>query len=305
MLPPHELRGKEFSHTIRGYSTAEVDEHIAFILEKYTELYRVNDALEQELQQTKDRLAELEVNSDAIRRAMVNAQREEHKIISEAERRADLIMRTAKSNCDRVLVDFRRKIREERLTLHKLRESVAEFRENALKQFTMSIRYIEELAPKRDSEPEWEKTEEEYAAELLEQMKLDIAASADNSYTEEVSDTSAVPSEKETEAGESSGNAPEKKKAERKGPIRRPARKAQTEQVFDIPASDGVSRPEELASLAELVGLIGKDEPADNAESPEGSESAADGVSPGEAQSADTRTFDALPAKKKKTKEKS
>lgn len=41
--------------------------------------------------------------------------------------------------------------------MHKLRESVAEFRENALKQFTMSIRYIEELAPKRDSEPEWER----------------------------------------------------------------------------------------------------------------------------------------------------
>lgn len=185
MLPPHELRGKEFTHTIRGYNITEVDEHIQFILEKYTELYRENDRLENELKKSQARLSELEKNSDAIRRAMVNAQREEHKIVTEAEERADLIMRTAKNNCDRVLKDFRTKIREERLTLHRLRETVAEFRENSLKQYQISMKYIEQLAPEREGEPEWEMTEEEYAAQLLEQMKLDIADSVNNSYTEE------------------------------------------------------------------------------------------------------------------------
>ena len=284
MLPPHELRGKEFSHTIRGYSISEVDEHIEFILEKYTELYRANDALEQELQKTKARLAELEHNSDAIRRAMVNAQREEHKIISEAEGRADLIMRTAKSNCDRVLVDFRQKIRSERITLHKLRESVAEFRENALKQLSTSIRYIEELAPKRESEPEWEMTEEEYAAELLEQMKLDIAASADNSFTEEQPEGAPV----EEHAGE-------KKKAEKKDAVRRPATKGKAakgqEESPSNTQTNAPEDPEELAALAELVGLIGAPEAA------QGDNAAA---APG-----DTRTFDALPPKKGKQKDKS
>ena len=28
MLPPHELKNKNFSHSIRGYSTAEVDDYI-------------------------------------------------------------------------------------------------------------------------------------------------------------------------------------------------------------------------------------------------------------------------------------
>lgn len=186
MLPPHELRAKDFTHTIRGYSISEVDEQMEFMIEKYTELYRENDRLENELKEVRTHLAELEQNSDAIRRAMVNAQREEHKIITEAQERSDLIMRTAKSNCDRILMDFRVKIREERLTLHRLREAISEFRENSLKQYQISMQYIEQLAPRRDSEPEWEMTEEEYAAQLLEQMKLDISDSVTSSYTEEM-----------------------------------------------------------------------------------------------------------------------
>ena len=38
MIAPHELKNKEFSKSLRGYSTVEVDEHIAFLIEKYTEL---------------------------------------------------------------------------------------------------------------------------------------------------------------------------------------------------------------------------------------------------------------------------
>lgn len=46
MLAPHELKNREFTKSLRGYSTVEVDEHIDFIIEKYSELYRENDELE-------------------------------------------------------------------------------------------------------------------------------------------------------------------------------------------------------------------------------------------------------------------
>ena len=38
MLAPHELKNPEFTKSLRGYSTVEVDEHIDFMIEKYTEL---------------------------------------------------------------------------------------------------------------------------------------------------------------------------------------------------------------------------------------------------------------------------
>ena len=50
MLSPSELKKRQFSKALRGYSAIEVDEHLDFILEKYTELYRRNDELEKELE---------------------------------------------------------------------------------------------------------------------------------------------------------------------------------------------------------------------------------------------------------------
>ena len=49
MVSPHELKNKEFQKAMRGYSIAEVDEYIEFILAQYTELYRQNAEMEQQL----------------------------------------------------------------------------------------------------------------------------------------------------------------------------------------------------------------------------------------------------------------
>ena len=36
MLAPHELKSKAFSKTLKGYSPAEVDDYIEFLIDKYT-----------------------------------------------------------------------------------------------------------------------------------------------------------------------------------------------------------------------------------------------------------------------------
>ncbi|MCL2212961.1 MAG: DivIVA domain-containing protein [Oscillospiraceae bacterium] len=175
MLPPHELKVNEFTRVLRGYNAVEVDEHIKFMMDKYAELYRHNNELERELRTATAHFAELSQNEEAIRRAMVNAQRAEHKIVSEAEQRAELLTRTARQNCDKILVDFRNKIRSEQLTLHKLRSAVAEFKEMSLLQYNTHLEFLNQIAPTAGSDPEWELTEEDFANEVLEQMKLDIA----------------------------------------------------------------------------------------------------------------------------------
>ncbi|MBQ7847916.1 MAG: DivIVA domain-containing protein [Clostridia bacterium] len=175
MLSPSELKKRQFARALRGYSTSEVDEHLNFVLEKYTELYQRNDDLEKELARLQAEYDRLKANEDAIRRAMVNAQREERKIIDEANDRASLILRTAKLNTDRMLSEFKAKIREERVTLHKLRRAVREFKENSLKQYQLHLEFLHQISPELAvSDPALEMTEDDYANSLLEQMKLDI-----------------------------------------------------------------------------------------------------------------------------------
>ena len=154
MLSPGELKKRQFSRSLRGYSVSEVDEHMSFILEKYTEIYQRNDELEKELARLQAEYERLLANEDAIRRAMVNAQREERKIIDEANDRASLILRTAKLNTDRML---------------------SEFKENSLKQYQLHLEFLNQISPDMGlDDPELEMTEDDYANSLLEQMKLDI-----------------------------------------------------------------------------------------------------------------------------------
>lgn len=167
MLPPHELKNKSFSHVLRGYSSAEVDDYIEFLLERYADIYRRNDQLEKELRIANARLEELTAKEDAINRALVNAQRLEEKIINDANDQADIITRAAKTNADRILNDFHRKVGKERETLHSLRSQVAVFKKEVLAQYTAHIAAIELVAPDLEGEPEWETTEEEYVAQVL------------------------------------------------------------------------------------------------------------------------------------------
>ncbi len=175
MLSPAELKKRQFTKTMRGYSVSEVDEHLNFVLEKYSEIYKHNDELEKELARLQTELEQLKASEDAIRRAMVNAQREERKIIDEANDRAGLILRTAKLNSDRILSEFKSQIREERVTLYKLRRAVREFKENSLKQYQLHLEFLHQISPDLPvDDPALEMTEDDYANSLLEQMKLDI-----------------------------------------------------------------------------------------------------------------------------------
>lgn len=185
MLPPHELKNKSFSHSLRGYSTAEVDEHLSFVLEKYTELYRKCDALENELKNTKAELSDIKENEEIIRAAMVNAKQAEQKTIKDAQDRADLILRTAKINCDRTLMQFKNEIKKEQDMLRRLRKATAEFKAKNLRLYKAHLEFIAQFCPDSPETDLLTRSEEEIAASTVEQVKLDIRESTKQAFTED------------------------------------------------------------------------------------------------------------------------
>ena len=121
MLPPYEIKAKEFTHVLRGYAVEEVDEYCAFALDKYTELYRENDALEQKIASLEAELAHFREDEESIRSALVDAKRASTRIVEEATERSKVILHSAKLNCDRILSEFRSAVSEERDELLLLR----------------------------------------------------------------------------------------------------------------------------------------------------------------------------------------
>lgn len=145
MLPPHELKNKSFTRAMRGYNPVEVDEYIEFLIEKYTEIYRENDELERKLKSAVIKLEELKNDEDSIRSALIDAKRAASQIRTEAEERAEAIIRSAKVSCNTILSDFNEKIEEGRDTLISLKLDTLELKHELFDRYSEHIRYIDRL----------------------------------------------------------------------------------------------------------------------------------------------------------------
>lgn len=185
MLPPHEIKAKDFTHAIRGYSAEEVDEYADFVLKKYTELYRENDALETKIAQMKSELDKYHSDEESIRNALVEAQRSSTKLVDEANERAEIILHSAKLNCDKILSEFKSAVKEERDELLLLRGMVKKFKEDLFIAYQTHIEYIEKIAPELDSLGEEEFSDEAIIHLAVESIKSDIINNHSNSGSEE------------------------------------------------------------------------------------------------------------------------
>ncbi|MBQ8508297.1 MAG: DivIVA domain-containing protein [Clostridia bacterium] len=145
MLSPHELKNHSFTKSMRGYTTVEVDEYIDFLIEKYTELYRENDELERKLKSTVTKLEEIKNDEDSIRSALIDAKRAAAKIKSDAEERAEAIIRSAKSSCNAILSDFNTKIEEGRDTLAAIQNDTYALKRELFDRYSEHIRYLDRL----------------------------------------------------------------------------------------------------------------------------------------------------------------
>ncbi len=186
MVAPHELKNKEFTKAMRGYSIAEVDEHIDFIIAQYTELYRQNANLENKIAAMTAQNSELYGKEESINGALVDAQKAAARTINEANEQAQTIMLATKTNCDKVLAQFKAEIEEERIRLNTLRATVREFKASMFETYRTHIEFLEQISP-----GEVEDDAVDYTRTVLTMIKDDVANAATESVEapEEVEET--------------------------------------------------------------------------------------------------------------------
>ncbi len=176
MLAPHELKNKDFSKSLRGYSTVEVDEHIDFIIEKYTELYRENDELEKKLRLTEAQLDAMKGEEESIRAALINAQKASTRIINEANERADVIMRSAKNTCDRLVAELKANVKKENERLKEAQREVEAFKASLFEGYKSHIELIESITPEAPVQKlSDDELAEQYSELVIERIKKNLS----------------------------------------------------------------------------------------------------------------------------------
>ncbi|MBE6606168.1 MAG: DivIVA domain-containing protein [Ruminococcaceae bacterium] len=169
MLKPSELKKKSFTRAVRGYSVAEVDEYMSFMLEKYTELFRRNFELEQQLRAAIEQNTELESEKESIRSNIVNAQKVAATIIEKANARADAIIESAKVGGNSVLSDLNEQINAERDTVIALKNQVSSLKRSLYETYREHIERVESLTKITDSAKI--KSSEDYLLEAARRAK--------------------------------------------------------------------------------------------------------------------------------------
>ena len=95
MIPPQELKKKDFTKAMRGYEPTEVDEYVDFLIDKYTEVFSQCDEFQSKLRLVASRISEMQSEEEAIRTLSISTQKQCDKMLEEARVEADKIIKEA------------------------------------------------------------------------------------------------------------------------------------------------------------------------------------------------------------------
>src|SRR5579863_3501461 len=109
-LTPLDVRRTEFPVAIRGYDKARVDEFRDRVANELERLTRINQELETKARGFHEQLRAFRERDKALNDALVSAQQLRAEVRDQSEREAQLILREARSEADRIVESARAEV---------------------------------------------------------------------------------------------------------------------------------------------------------------------------------------------------
>jgi cell division initiation protein len=127
-LSPLDIHNKEFGRSFRGYDEDEVDDFLERIIQDYEGLIRQNKDLEEKIEQITDRLTHFTNIEESLSKSIIVAQETAEDVKSNARKEAQLILKEAEKNADRIVSEALSKSRKMSLEVEEVRKHAAVFR---------------------------------------------------------------------------------------------------------------------------------------------------------------------------------
>jgi DivIVA domain-containing protein len=106
-----DARRYDFGSALRGYDRARVDQFRDQVAEELERLSRANQELDQNARHANEQLKTFRDRDKALNEALVSAQQLRGEIKEQAEREAQLILREAQAEADKLLLGVREELR--------------------------------------------------------------------------------------------------------------------------------------------------------------------------------------------------
>ncbi len=158
MLTPQEVASRAFSKaTFNGYNMGQVDEFLDTLTADYTALYKENAVLKSKMKVLVDKIEEYRSTEDAMRSALLTAQKMANSMVAEAEEKKQQLLREAENAANARIMELRQQIASEELRLAEAKKSTADFTTQMKELLAHEIQFLNELpqveAPKAEPAP--------------------------------------------------------------------------------------------------------------------------------------------------------
>lgn len=94
-LTPLDIHHKEFSHALRGYNEAEVDEFLDEVADELERLFKENIDLSERIEALEEKVRTYQDMERTLHNTLVSAQKSADEITQKAEREADAVLKEA------------------------------------------------------------------------------------------------------------------------------------------------------------------------------------------------------------------
>ena len=185
MLTPQEVSERAFQKaSFGGYNMSQVDEFLDILTADYSSLYNENAVLKSKMKVLVDKVEEYRSTEEAMRKALMTAQRMADELVQEAERKKNEIVRQAEEEASNRMAHISQEVEAEEYRLQQAQRATAAFVEKVRALHSQELSYLDalqelcppEAAPAADPVEEAVSEIDDNVQRLLEQALKDAAA---------------------------------------------------------------------------------------------------------------------------------
>lgn len=156
MLTPQEVSERAFPKaSFGGYNMAQVDEFLDVLTEDYSALYSENAVLKSKMKVLVEKVEEYRSTEDAMRKALMTAQRMADELVKEAQDQRDQLLQQAQAEAKQQVESIRQEVEAEQYRLTCAQQETAAYvqKVKALHQQTLTyLDQLEQITPQQPQE---------------------------------------------------------------------------------------------------------------------------------------------------------
>lgn len=163
MLSVKDINNKRFEQARPGYKPEEVDDFLREIALQISQYQKDKEETEKKIAVLVESVREYKKDEDALKDALIGAQKQSRAVVAEAQEQADKILAEARAKADEIIGSTKVQLEKEKRCLVKMQQEVSDFKANLLNMYKQHLEQITAIPDYEDEENEAEEPVKETA----------------------------------------------------------------------------------------------------------------------------------------------